>query len=397
MAKPLTQEEIEQKIHSYCRWYKVTNQPTAPLSANETSFSVMTYNLLAQTNLDGHPELYKHCDPDILPWSYRGERILRQVIGQNCDILCFQEVQEEHLREYLAPRLKEAGYSHIYKGKTGDKIEGCAIFWRKDLFNIHRWDSVEMRVPGCRVLNRDNIGLIVVLSAQENPQTKLVVATTHLLFNPKRGEVKLAQLRYLFAQIEQVAFLGTLEKDTKTPVYMPIIFCGDLNSVPFCPLYNFIVQGRLSLTGLAHGEIAGTGGGSFIQSREINVGELLPCTMLERTFIERYGLEAISSMEGALDNDFIYHLLGNFISCYTHQKRDAAEVTSYNERPVTVDYIFYQQTKLLKHIGTLGLMTLKELESIGGIPNAAVGSDHLPLAARFILKAIPSSVLQTGL
>lgn len=396
MAGPLGQEEIERRALNYCRWQPVSTQPVHA-SPNETAFSIMSYNLLAQTNLDNHPELYRHCNPDHLEWEFRAKRLIKQMITHNCDIFCLQEVQEEHLLESIAPQLERAGYQYVYKGKTGGKIEGCAVFWRKEIFNILQWSSVEMRVPGCRILNRDNIGLVTLLSPRDKPQAKLVVATTHLLFNPKRGEVKLAQLRYLLAEVEKVAFLGTCESDLSTPLYTPIILCGDFNSKPFCPLYEFIKQGKFTLDGLLHGEIAGRGGGQYIRPEEINVGNLLPCTILEDTYIGRYGIEAISTMERAYTNGFIYHLLGEFQSCYSHIKRDAAEVTSYNDDAVTVDYIFFQNSRLLRHVGTLSLMTLEELQSIGGLPNAAMGSDHLPLAARFILKTIPTGFLQTGL
>jgi protein angel len=33
-----------------------------------------------------------------------------------------------------------------------------------------------------------------------------VVATTHLLYNPKRHDVKLAQMQILLAEVERIAF-----------------------------------------------------------------------------------------------------------------------------------------------------------------------------------------------
>ena len=77
--------------------------------------------------------------------------------------------------------------------------------------------GVEYHVPGHRVLTKGNVGLAVVLQPLEqsaprsgagapdaatllasvnfSQQLPLVVANTHLLFNQKRGDIKLAQLR----------------------------------------------------------------------------------------------------------------------------------------------------------------------------------------------------------
>ena len=52
-------------------------------------------------------------------------------------------------------------------------------------------------------LDRDNIGLLAKLSAKTRDananNVEFVVATTHLLYNPKREDVRLAQLVVLLA------------------------------------------------------------------------------------------------------------------------------------------------------------------------------------------------------
>ncbi|OQR68751.1 protein angel2 isoform X1-like [Tropilaelaps mercedesae] len=396
MKRPLTESDIERKVRAYCRWTCAVKKKV-PEKRRNVPFSVMSYNVLAQENLDNHPELYRHCNPDHLAWSFRRERIINYVKLCACEIICLQEVQEEHLYQYIGPVLREDGYNFTYIKKTGEKVEGCAIFWQVGLFKLEAVKFVEMRVPGCRVMTRDNVGLVVMLSVVRNPRVKLVVATTHLLFNPRRGEMKLAQLRYLLAEVEEMAYLGTCEKEPMNPVYMPILLCGDLNMTPFCPLYNFIVEGRLSLDGLTHGEIGGKSGGPLISAEEIRAGGLLPCTMHKLQFTMRYHLDPVLVMERERVNKIVYHMLGKFKSCYSHRKRDAPEVTAYSDDPGTVDYMFFQRSSLLTHVSMMNVMTLSELEKIGGLPNAFMGSDHLPLVARFVLRPIPEDVLATGL
>jgi hypothetical protein len=75
---------------------------------------------------------------------------------------------------------------------------------------------------------RDNVAQIVQFQCRGTrggvvaPQ--LVVANTHLLFNPKRGDIKLAQLRVLIAR------LCALLESSKTPIVS--IVAGDFNLEP---------------------------------------------------------------------------------------------------------------------------------------------------------------------
>lgn len=391
MATSLDEEQIERMARNFSRWRPVSHQPMIP-TPNETDFSILSYNILAQENLDNHPKLYKNYNPEIIQWNYRRERIVKQLLRLNCDILCLQEVQADHLQDFLGPRLAEAGYQYVFKCKTGGKVEGCAIFWKKDVFGIQNYTQVEMLAPGCRILNRDNVGLVVNLVPLANRGAKLCVATTHLLFNPKRGDVKLAQMRCLLAHIEKSAFLG-VSRATGRLVYAPTVICGDLNATPHCPLYNFIRSGQLEADGLIVGDIVGHHGGNCIRSEDIHVGGLLPNTLHEEAFVSRFGEQALNSLQYAFDHNIISHTLGNFQSCYSHSKKNQPEVSTYADVPNTVDYIFFQSSKLLRHAATMDLMTEGELASLGGIPNAAMGSDHLPLASRFFLKEIPADYL----
>lgn len=99
------------------------------------------------------------------------------------------------------------------------------------------------------ILNRDNVGLVLLLQPllPEGLDLKaispLCVANTHVLFNPRRGDIKLAQMALLLAEIDKIA-------KTTEGSYYPVILCGDLNSVPDSPLYKFIRNGELSYHGM---------------------------------------------------------------------------------------------------------------------------------------------------
>lgn len=99
-----------------------------------------------------------------------------------------------------------AGYKGIYKRRTGNNIDGVAIYYKTDVFQLADYTSVEYFQPGIDVLDRHNVGLIAKLAMKANPRKHLVVATTHLLFNRNRHDVKLAQTMILLAEVERFAF-----------------------------------------------------------------------------------------------------------------------------------------------------------------------------------------------
>ena len=58
----------------------------------------------------------------------------------------------------------------------------------------------------------------------------LVVACTHLLYNPKRHDVKLAQAALLLAEVDRLAWCGQQRG------YVPMLIAGDFNLKPNSPV-----------------------------------------------------------------------------------------------------------------------------------------------------------------
>ena len=78
----------------------------------------------------------------------------------------------------------------------------------------------------------------------------LCVATTHILFNPKRGDCKLAQMQLLLAHLDRVAYKETRVVDEgvkllAVPAYHPTVLCGDLNCTNDSKFYEFVARGKL--------------------------------------------------------------------------------------------------------------------------------------------------------
>jgi len=154
------------------------------------------------------------------------------------------------------------GYNGIWKMRTGNAVDGCAIFWRTTRFQLRYEEDIEFNKLGLR----DNVAQICVLESvvPQNEQTdstnlstssghpqqakQVVVCNIHVLYNPKRGEIKLGQVRTL---LDRAYTVSKLWNDA------PVILCGDFNSTPKSPLYNFVLEKKLNLSGLAKNTISG--------------------------------------------------------------------------------------------------------------------------------------------
>ncbi|KAJ0063101.1 hypothetical protein NL108_012565, partial [Boleophthalmus pectinirostris] len=230
-----------------------------PFKKTEMDFSVMSYNILSQDLLEANQDLYTHCPLEVLEWSYRSRLLLEEIHKWAPDILCLQEVQENHFYQQFYPVLTQMGYTCVYKRRTGTKTDGCATCYRSSCFTELSIIEVEYFRTEIELLDRHNVAIIVLLrpmiiqgsevKAQGPP---LCVANTHLLFNPRRGDIKLAQLAILLAEIDKV-----VKSCKRNGENCNIVLCGDFNSVPHTPLYQLITEGDLYFQGLPAWMISG--------------------------------------------------------------------------------------------------------------------------------------------
>ena len=98
------------------------------------------------------------------------------------------------LRSHFKPSLSNLGYNGVSKKWTGDKLDDCNFFKSGRLESVDTTDVEYFQPKGERLLNRDNIGLLAKFANRNRPEKLLCVATTHLLYNPRRVNVRLAQI-----------------------------------------------------------------------------------------------------------------------------------------------------------------------------------------------------------
>ena len=97
---------------------------------------------------------------------------------------------------------------------------------------------IEFKSEQIKLLNRDQVGLAAAL---EFKNKTLIVATTHLLFNLKRGEIQLGQL---------YAFLKALELIKGKFQDSELIVAGDFNFIPCSALYKLVTQSEFEFYGI---------------------------------------------------------------------------------------------------------------------------------------------------
>ncbi|XP_054473956.1 LOW QUALITY PROTEIN: protein angel homolog 2 [Anoplopoma fimbria] len=387
-----------------------------PGDSTAFDFSVMSYNILSQELLQDNVYLYQHCPPGVLPWDHRLPNLLAEIQQHNADILCLQEVQEDHYENQIKPALQALGYQCEYKKRTGSKPDGCAVIFKTSRLSLLSSNPVEFLRPGDALLDRDNVGLVLLLQPNDtarrsDPSAFICVANTHLLYNPRRGDIKLAQLAILLAEIGRLSRLP----DGSTN---PVVLCGDFNSTPRSPLYSFLMTGCLEYRGLQSSMVSGQENSprgqrvltSPLWSHSLGINH--QCQYENKAAADS-SPSSPTAVEGAISNLTVEDLATKAAaavasnrariehsltlrSSYQHRlKPDGRpEITTCHSRTaMTVDYILYTPEiptppslpggRGLQLLGRLSLVGQQELEEVNGLPNPYHSSDHLPLLAHF--------------
>ncbi|WZY95131.1 hypothetical protein YC2023_067460 [Brassica napus] len=159
---------------------------TSTVSEDSDRFTVVSYNILGDRNSSYHKDLYSNVSFPYLKWGYRKRLICEELIRLRPDIICMQEVDKYF---DLFSMMEKAGYAGSYKRRTGDNIDGCAMFWKADRFRVLERENIEFSQFGMR----DNVAQLSVLELRKSKSRRLLVGNIHVLYNPSRGDVKLGQ------------------------------------------------------------------------------------------------------------------------------------------------------------------------------------------------------------
>ncbi|XP_030493648.1 carbon catabolite repressor protein 4 homolog 5-like [Cannabis sativa] len=341
---------------------------------------IVSYNILGVENASNHEDLYCNVSPKYLKWDRRKTLVCKEIKQYNASILCLQEV--DRFTE-LKDLFQKDGFKGVYKARTGEAFDGCAIFWKEELFSLLHHESIEYQDYGLR----NNVAQLCVLKMNEHmpkldadtqsiiqpfQNRTFVIGNIHVLFNPKRGDIKLGQVRLL---IEKASKLS------REWGCIPVILCGDLNSIPQSPIYQFLASSKLDIRLYDRCKISGQieANSKCKSFRPSNVKiSSLPVS-------HRWSEEELRLATGSeVTTHLKHHLklcsayLGASGSCRTRDNYGEPLATSYHSKFMgTVDYIWH--TEEFVPVKVLETLPIDILKRTGGLPSKKWGSDHLAL------------------
>ncbi|KAJ0090151.1 hypothetical protein Patl1_12788 [Pistacia atlantica] len=275
--------------------YRTWEYAKVPLPPNSERFVILSYNLLADyLAVDHRGKLYYHIPRQMLDWEWRKRSIMFELglwSAGHYEVDKFQDLESE---------LRLRGYSGIWKVsfempflselyslmRTGNAIDGCAIFWRTSRFKLLYEESIEYNKLGLR----DNVAQICVLEMlgqdfnKNGPPLSTRSIKNIFLFFFTIADVSIAgEIRQVLVKLSSVTFMCfTIPKEGKLSLARlgrfwikasavskiwndaPVLLCGDFNCTPkvnnfFHKVhYTTLFQSRrLDLSGVDRDKVSG--------------------------------------------------------------------------------------------------------------------------------------------
>ncbi|KAM7479710.1 hypothetical protein LguiA_027923 [Lonicera macranthoides] len=357
---------------------------TRDFSNYKDKFVFVSYNILGVENASKHRDLYYKVPRNFLDWNHRKKLICEELTSYNPSILSFQEVDQF---DDLYKLLRKYGFRGVYQARTGEARDGCAIFWKDELFSLLHQENIEFKRFGLR----DNVAQLCVLKMVQDqlnpnlnaqaskalPSRSLLVGNIHVLFNPNRGDIKLGQIRL---------FLEKVHKLSEEWGNIPALIGGDLNSMPQSALYQFLASAELDIQLHERRKICGQNCPlEFPSFQSQNRGAASFYTSVSRPSLHRWSDEELELATGTTGVTQLRHQL-KLCSAYlgvpgSSQTRDGYGeplATTYHSKFMgTVDYIWH--TEELVPVRVLETLPTDVLRKMGGLPSKKLGSDHLAL------------------
>lgn len=211
--------------------------------------------------------------------------------------------------------------------------------------------------------------------------SEFIVANTHLLYNPKRDDVRIAQLQVLLTKLDKFA------NNSKTNAPLPIILSGDFNSQQSSLPLKLVGNGSISAWN-ALGSLGISDQCTQQDSEYAEIGqperEKEECVSDDVPLHQPQGIQLFDTGKIGHGLSFVPTMFGNDMASTLHDDW------------IVVDYIFYTKFTRRDHRkksshSNLQLLSSYELPSkqqcrqFGPIPNQFVGSDHYSMLSEFVL------------
>ena len=370
----------------------------------ETKTRVVSYNVLCESAVMKYRfELYpKQTRREVHP-ERRMEKIAEEELKRlKPDVINLQEVEAKRFEKMKALLSKYEGH-FVKKGKG--KTDGVATFFRKSKFALATWSNEPMRVAtggkekgddgdGNAYGDGDAFGLVLVLENRKK-KTALVTGNAHVLFAPKNGLVKLAQMKTILDAMEREKRRAkkelTKKHQTKAGSHHRVmkVLSLDGNFLPSSALYKFVEDGyfdKMSCNRRNMGGYLNEGDCHDDEEEKEAVGQSLNENNVQSWSRNELDADDALTYEELFNGSSITKLnreSGRMRSAYKEALKQEPEWTSCHRKFVgTTDYIFFDESavkvkRVLKTPNVLKWNNEKRL------PNMRYPSDHLSIVADF--------------
>lgn len=107
-----------------------------------------------------------------------------------------------------------------------------------------------------QIYNKDNISIFAILRQRHFIKNIFIVATTHILFNLNRGDIKIAQTLQTLIALDRIKEkYRTIRIILENFYNVNIIFTGDFNAVSNSGIYKLITEGKLNCTSIDYKKV----------------------------------------------------------------------------------------------------------------------------------------------
>lgn len=208
---------------------KNCSEPTT----NPAQLRIFQWNMLSQT-LGMHNDGFVRCPVDALTWDCRRYQLIQEIVQNDPDIVCLQEV--DHFK-FLQKILATQNYEGVFFPKPDSPClyindnngpDGCAVFYKKDRLELLNHFTRVLEV--WRV--QSNQVAIAALFRTRDTNQELCVTTTHL--KARKGAL-LSKLRNEQGK-DLLGFVDAVAEKR------PVILCGDFNAEPIEPIYSTVLN-----------------------------------------------------------------------------------------------------------------------------------------------------------
>lgn len=402
MSEQKKKPSIERQWISYSKSQRP--DATAATTTNK-KYRMMTYNVLAQSLIKRI--IYPYASTQALRWKQRQELLKNEFQSLRPDLICLQEVNVDALN-YWKSLCTSLNLDIEYTSKTERPTShGILIGWNTEIWE--KIDCVKLNyqslaeqykdIPHVYTeMNHNNVGLIVVLKFKQpiKPDSLrhqgIILASTHLQWNPMFSFVRLKQAAMLIQEIQKLQQQYGYE----------VLIGGDFNVTPDHMVYECLTQHTIQDKDLPM-FLSPPEAATKLPEEQISLDDLLltkPTIDLNdpehhhRVTEVKQILSQIQQLPKlvSLYHNYYDHCLAqvpsdNIKLDYEHklcQWQHEPPFTVFVERfRGTLDYIFVNEDHCFHFLQYLSIPCAQQLSHQTALPNDLSPSDHLSLVVDF--------------